>query len=70
MIFWLMFFNFNVGIFNALPIGPLDGGQYYKSVIESRVNSKTNKLTNASLVITLVMTAVVVMSVFVPWLMR
>ena len=70
MIFWLMFFNFNVGIFNALPIGPLDGGQYYKSVIENRVNSKTKKLKNASLVITLVMTAVVVMSVFVPWLMR
>jgi membrane-associated protease RseP (regulator of RpoE activity) len=70
MFFWLMFFNFNVGIFNALPIGPLDGGQYYKSVIESRVNSKTKKLKNASLVITLVMTAVVVMSVFVPWLMR
>jgi Zn-dependent protease len=70
MIFWLMFFNFNVGIFNALPIDPLDGGQYYKSVIESRVNSKTKKLKNASLVITLVTTAVVVMSVFVPWLMR
>ncbi len=70
MFFWLMFFNFNVGIFNALPIGPLDGGQYYKSVIESRVNSKTKKLKNASLVITLVMTAVVIMSVFVPWLMR
>ena len=42
----------------------------YKSVIENRVNSKTKKLKNASLVITLVMTAVVVMSVFVPWLMR
>lgn len=70
MIFWLMFFNFNVGIFNALPIGPLDGGQYYKSVIESRLNSKTKKLKNASLVVTLVMTAVVVMSVFVPWLIH
>jgi len=42
----------------------------YKSVIENRVNSKTKKLKSASLVITLVMTAVVVMSVFVPWLMR
>ena len=70
MIFWLMFFNFNVGIFNALPIGPLDGGQYYNSLIERRVNSKTKKLKNASLVVTLVMTAVVVMSVFVPWLIH
>jgi len=70
MIFWLMFFNFNVGIFNALPIGPLDGGQFYNSLIERKVNSKKKKLKNASLVITLVMTAVVIMSVFVPWLMR
>lgn len=70
MIFWLMFFNFNVGIFNALPIGPLDGGQFYNSLIERKVNSKKKKLKNASLVVTLVMTAVVIMSVFVPWLMR
>ncbi|MGB6590336.1 MAG: site-2 protease family protein, partial [Candidatus Nitrosopolaris sp.] len=70
MIFWLMFFNFNVGIFNALPIGPLDGGQFYNSLIERKVNSKTKKLKNASLVVTLVMTAVVIMSVFVPWLIR
>ena len=70
MIFWLMFFNFNVGIFNALPIGPLDGGQFYNSLIERKMNSKTKKLKNASLVVTLVMTAVVIMSVFVPWLMR
>ena len=70
MIFWLMFFNFNVGIFNALPIGPLDGGQFYNSLIERRVNSKTKKLKNASLLVTLVMTAVVVMSVFVPWLIH
>ena len=70
MIFWLMFFNFNVGIFNALPIGPLDGGQFYNSLIERKVNSKKKKLKNASLVVTLVMTAVVIMSVFVPWLMH
>jgi membrane-associated protease RseP (regulator of RpoE activity) len=70
MIFWLMFFNFNVGIFNALPIGPLDGGQFYNSLIERKVSSKKKKLKNASLVVTLVMTAVVIMSVFVPWLMR
>jgi Zn-dependent protease len=29
LLFWLWFINFNVGIFNALPIGPLDGGQLY-----------------------------------------
>ncbi|HKG71411.1 MAG TPA: site-2 protease family protein, partial [Nitrososphaeraceae archaeon] len=36
MFFWLWFINFNVAIFNALPIGPLDGGQWYGSLIASR----------------------------------
>ncbi|MFL6495026.1 MAG: M50 family metallopeptidase, partial [Nitrososphaera sp.] len=40
MLFWLWFINFNVGIFNALPIGPLDGGQLYGALIESKAKSK------------------------------
>ncbi|HEX5892036.1 MAG TPA: site-2 protease family protein, partial [Nitrososphaeraceae archaeon] len=36
MLFWIWFINFNVAIFNALPIGPLDGGQWYGSLIASR----------------------------------
>jgi len=28
-LFWNWFINFNVGIFNALPIAMLDGGQWY-----------------------------------------
>jgi membrane-associated protease RseP (regulator of RpoE activity) len=40
MLFWLWFINFNVGIFNALPIGPLDGGQLYGAMIENRAKSK------------------------------
>jgi len=70
MLFWLMFFNFNVGIFNALPIGPLDGGQFYNSIIERRLTSKTGKIKNAPLLLTLAMTVIVVMSVAIPWLIR
>jgi len=47
MLFWLWFINFNVGIFNALPIGPLDGGQFYKSLIENRIRSRPSTLKNA-----------------------
>src|SRR5918993_88499 len=36
MLFWLWFINFNVGIFNALPIWPFDGGQLYASLIENK----------------------------------
>ncbi|HET7147905.1 MAG TPA: site-2 protease family protein [Candidatus Nitrosopolaris sp.] len=68
MLFWLWFINFNVGIFNALPIGPLDGGQFYKSLIENRIRSRPSTLRNAPTLVTLVMTAIVVMAVLLPWL--
>ena len=34
LLFWIWFINFNVAIFNALPIGPFDGGQLYNSIID------------------------------------
>ncbi|HKU50542.1 MAG TPA: site-2 protease family protein [Nitrososphaera sp.] len=66
-LFWLWFINFNVGIFNALPIGPLDGGQLYGAVIENRVKSKM-LAKNANLMLTLLMTAVVVASLALPYI--
>ena len=66
--YWLMFISFNVAIFNALPIGPLDGGQLYNSLMESRLRSKPDKLKNASRIVTYVMIAVVAVSVLVPYL--
>ena len=36
-LFWIWFINFNVGIFNALPIGPLDGGQLYGIIIRTKI---------------------------------
>ena len=67
LLFWLWFINFNVGIFNALPIGPLDGGQLYGAMIENRVKSKVFAK-NASLMLTLLMTAVVVASLVLPYI--
>jgi len=70
MLYWLMFINFNVAIFNALPIGPFDGGQLYNSVIQNRLGSKSNKVKNVSLLVSLVMIAMVAITVFSPWLIR
>ena len=67
MLFWLWFINFNVGIFNALPIGPLDGGQLYGSAIESRTKSKV-LAKNATMLLTLITTAIVVASLALPQL--
>ena len=69
-LFWLWFINFNVGIFNALPIGPLDGGQLYNSLIERKVGAGSTRFRNASLILTLVMVLIVAISFILPWVLR
>jgi Zn-dependent protease len=72
MLFWLWFINFNVGIFNALPIGPFDGGQLYTSLIENKLKS-TRRQINAAAVsnaITFIFIAIVVLLIAGPYLMR
>jgi len=68
MLYWLMFINFNVAIFNALPIGPFDGGQLFKYVIENRSASKRDKFKNVSRLVSLVMVAMVAITVLSPYL--
>ena len=65
MLFWLWFINFNVAIFNALPIGPLDGGQWYGSLIASRTKEETGMAINQ--LITFAMIAIVVMLIGLPY---
>jgi len=40
LLFWVWFINFNLGIFNALPLGPLDGGQAFKRGLKSITRNK------------------------------
>jgi membrane-associated protease RseP (regulator of RpoE activity) len=64
-LFWIWFVNFNLAIFNALPIYPLDGGRIFnitlKSTIGKRVSEKaiysiTAGVTIASVTIVLLIT--------------
>jgi len=66
MLFWLWFINFNVGIFNALPIGPLDGGQLYGALIERRAKSQA-MAKNANMLLTVVMVAIVAAAILLPY---
>jgi membrane-associated protease RseP (regulator of RpoE activity) len=66
LLFWLWFVNFNVGIFNALPIGPLDGGQLYGALIENKAKSKA-LAKNANMLLTLVMAAIVFAVLLLPY---
>ena len=72
MLFWLWFINFNVGIFNALPIGPFDGGQLYGSVIENSLKSKGRRLNPSTVnsAITFIFIVIVIMLIAGPYLMR
>ncbi len=67
-LFWLWFINFNLGIFNALPIAFLDGGQLYGSLIESRSKIDKNRLKNISSAVSTIMIIIVALAIFLPYL--
>ncbi|MCJ7614530.1 site-2 protease family protein [Candidatus Bathyarchaeota archaeon] len=69
--FWLWFVNFNVAVFNALPIYPLDGGRMFdismKSVLGRRLNEKTiSKITYA---VTITLVCILLMIAVIPFIM-
>jgi membrane-associated protease RseP (regulator of RpoE activity) len=72
LLFWLWFINFNVGLFNALPIGPFDGGQLYGSLIENKLRSMGSKLNPSTVnsAITYIFVIIVVMLIAGPYLLR
>ncbi len=70
LLFWIWFINFNVAIFNALPIGPLDGGQLYSTIIDKKTEGKKGILRHASKMLTYGTIIIVALAFVVPWLMR
>jgi membrane-associated protease RseP (regulator of RpoE activity) len=70
LFFWLWFINFNVAIFNALPIGPLDGGQLYNAIIDKKTANRKGILQHASKILTYGMIIVVALAFVVPWLLQ
>jgi len=43
-LFWFWFFSFYIGVFNMLPIYPLDGDQFFATLLEKISDSKKRKL--------------------------
>ncbi|MGD1835296.1 MAG: M50 family metallopeptidase [Nitrososphaeraceae archaeon] len=67
-LFWIWFINFNVGIFNALPIGPLDGGQLYGSLLERKSSRNKSSILKPSTLLTIGMIVVIALSLALPWI--
>lgn len=60
LIYWLFFLNFNLAIFNALPIYPLDGGQAFKVGLNAATRGKLSEralrtLTNAATFVVIIL---------------
>jgi membrane-associated protease RseP (regulator of RpoE activity) len=70
LFFWLWFINFNVAIFNALPIGPLDGGQLYNALIDKKTENRKGWLRHSSKILTYGMVVIVVLSIALPYLLK
>ncbi len=66
--YWLFFINFNLGLFNSLPISILDGGQLYSSLIESRSKMNKNRLNQISSAVSTITILIVATSLLLPYL--
>lgn len=62
LLYWFFFLNFNLAIFNALPIYPLDGGQAFRAGLKGLMGGRLNDvgLTRVVVLTTLLIAASVV----------
>lgn len=67
MLYWLWFVNFNVAIFNALPIYPLDGGRIFKITIKS-IKWFSKHETKIIIAVTAIMLTVILTSIVIPFI--
>jgi len=70
LLFWMYFINFNLAIFNSLPIYPLDGGQAFDATIKAlgkeRLSEKT--LSRITTVISVVLVSMIALLILGPYL--
>jgi len=61
LLYWLFFLNFNLAIFNSLPLGPLDGGQAFRVGVKALGRGKLSEatLSRIGIITALAMVAVI-----------
>lgn len=71
LLYWLFFINFNLAIFNSLPIYPLDGGQAFRVAVKAAGGSRLSERNVMRITVgaTLFVAAMVLGVVAVPYLL-
>ena len=71
LFFWIWFINFNLGVFNALPLGPLDGGQAFKRGLNSIAKNKlsVNKINLISRIVSISILVLILSMFTLPYLL-
>ena len=68
-LFWIWFVNFNVGIFEALPINHLPGGKLYNSFIEDKLKNKPRWMVKGiTISISIICITIVAIAFYLPYL--
>lgn len=68
--FWIWFVNFNVGVFNALPLYPLDGGIVFKLFCRKKLSNKISIKTIDRIVyaLSLILFSLIIGTIIIPYL--
>lgn len=69
MFYWLWFVNFNVAIFNALPIYPLDGGRIFNIALKNAKGLKQREklVSGITIAVTAVIILTILMTIIIPF---
>src|SRR2546426_7136196 len=70
LLFWMYFINFNLAIFNSLPIYPLDGGQAFDATVRALGKGRLseNTLNRITTVISVVLVSMIALLLLGPYL--
>ncbi len=70
LLFWMYFINFNLAIFNSLPIYPLDGGQAFDATVKALGKGRLTEraLNRITTVISVVLVSMIALLILGPYL--
>ncbi|MBI2185183.1 MAG: site-2 protease family protein [Thaumarchaeota archaeon] len=70
LLYWIWFVNFNVGVFNALPIYPLDGGQVFRRALKTASKGRLSDqaIKRITIVVALAILVLILATLLVPYI--